>query len=146
MKTGIYHITNNKTSKVYIGSSVDIDIRINSHFSSLKAGVHGNKKLQEDFNTYGIDNFSSDILMICPEDFLIEMENHFIFKFDNTYNVRKAHVGRYKRVKKSKVKKPYAVKVDKEILDDIKKVAEKQHRSVNNTIEIALIEYAKNNS
>jgi hypothetical protein len=41
---------------------------------------------------------------------------------------------------------PYSIKVDKEILDDIKKVAEKQHRSVNNTIEIALIEYAKNNS
>lgn len=38
-------------------------------------------------------------------------------------------------------KVPYSIKVEKEILEGIKKVSEDQHRSVNNTIEVALIEY-----
>ena len=38
-------------------------------------------------------------------------------------------------------KVPYAFKVDEPVLEDIKNVAEKQHRSINNTIEVALIEY-----
>lgn len=41
---------------------------------------------------------------------------------------------------------PYSIKVDEEVLDGIKKVAEDQHRSVNNTIEVALIKYVEENS
>lgn len=38
---------------------------------------------------------------------------------------------------------PYSIKVDESVLEDIKKVAKDKHRSVNNTIEVALIDYVE---
>lgn len=38
-------------------------------------------------------------------------------------------------------KTPYSIKVDDTILNDMREVAEKQHRSVNNAIEMAMLEY-----
>lgn len=38
-------------------------------------------------------------------------------------------------------KEPYSIKIEAEHLKKIKEVAEKQHRSVNNAIEVAIIEY-----
>lgn len=38
-------------------------------------------------------------------------------------------------------KEPYSIKIDSEHLKKIKDVAEKQHRSVNNAIEVAIFEY-----
>lgn len=40
---------------------------------------------------------------------------------------------------------PYSMKIDDDVLNDIRKVSKNQFRSVNNTIEVALREYAKKN-
>ena len=39
---------------------------------------------------------------------------------------------------------PYSIKIDQSVLDDLKDVAAKENRSVNNAIETSLIEYIKN--
>ena len=38
---------------------------------------------------------------------------------------------------------PYSIKIDEALLSDLKKVAEKEHRSVNNAIEMSVKEYTE---
>lgn len=65
---GIYCITCIPTNKKYIGSSTDLSIRWNSHLVSLIINKHSNKKLQTDFNKYGLSNFSFCILILADKN------------------------------------------------------------------------------
>ena len=59
---GIYTIENRKTGRVYIGSSINIQGRIRTHFGQLQRNEHPNKFLQSSFNKHGGQNFVWDIL------------------------------------------------------------------------------------
>ena len=59
---GIYQIKNMKNGKIYIGSSKNLQGKINSHKFQLKNGLHVNKEMQKDFNDIGEENFSFDIV------------------------------------------------------------------------------------
>jgi group I intron endonuclease len=65
---GIYCITCIPTNKKYIGSSIDMMIRWNSHLISLLINKHSNKKLQADFNKYGLINFSFNVLVMAERN------------------------------------------------------------------------------
>lgn len=54
----IYKITNKITKQNYIGQTIDINRRRNTHFNTLKNNRHENPKLQASWNKYGADNFS----------------------------------------------------------------------------------------
>ncbi|MBO6272764.1 GIY-YIG nuclease family protein [bacterium] len=54
---GVYKILNCKNNKFYIGSSVDIERRFESHRKELIAGTHNNKHLQNAWNKYGESSF-----------------------------------------------------------------------------------------
>lgn len=49
---GVYMIENTINKKVYIGSSSNIEHRLQDHRHKLRKGVHTNKALQEDFNRH----------------------------------------------------------------------------------------------
>lgn len=92
MKSGVYEIKCIKTNKSYIGSTKNFNHRKTRHFSQLRTNKHGNKKLQEDFNLYSIDNFEFNIIEEVEEDKLLEREQYYmdLFKsYDNGYNVSK---------------------------------------------------------
>jgi len=90
MKAGIYKITNSlNTSKIYIGSSKDVDRRFRQHINLLKRGVHDNKKLQYAVNKYGIDNFVFECIEECTEELLIEREQYFMDTLNPWYNISK---------------------------------------------------------
>ena len=56
---GIYKITNKLTNKAYIGQSIDIKRRWKEH----RYNIGSNKNpLYLDFEKYGLDNFSFEIL------------------------------------------------------------------------------------
>lgn len=61
---GIYKIINNINNKIYIGSSSDMYKRLMCHFSELRGNYHKNKKLQNSYNTHGLENFSINILEV----------------------------------------------------------------------------------
>lgn len=83
---GIYKITNINNNKTYIGQSVDIDKRINAHFSNKK-DIHG--ELDRDIQKLGKDNFLCEIVTECSPSQLNELEKLYISKFsDNTYNIK----------------------------------------------------------
>lgn len=54
----IYKITNKITNQNYIGQSIDVNRRKNTHFNSLRKNRHENPKLQASWNKYGADNFT----------------------------------------------------------------------------------------
>lgn len=65
---GIFRITNNVNGKIFIGRGLDVRGRINSNLSQLKFGSHRNADLQKDWNTYGPDKFTCEVLDRLTED------------------------------------------------------------------------------
>ena len=59
---GVYQIKNLVTGKIFIGSSKNLQARINRHKFELKFGSEAIKDLQEDYNKYGEQNFSFEII------------------------------------------------------------------------------------
>lgn len=60
--SGIYSITNIINNKVYIGESMNIKRRWQEHINDLKNNRHCNYLLQNDYNTYGINNLNFNII------------------------------------------------------------------------------------
>lgn len=100
---GIYQIKNMSNGKLYIGSGIDVNGKINSNKFQLLHRSHMNKELQQDFTMEGEENFSFEILDILePKDhpvkdytddleMLLQMWIEKLQPFDkNGYNKRKA--------------------------------------------------------
>ena len=59
---GVFLIRNNINDKIFLGASLNLPGIINRHKFQLKNGVHPSKLLQGDWNTFGSDNFSFEIV------------------------------------------------------------------------------------
>lgn len=87
-KAGIYSIINTINGKQYIGSAVDLYLRLNEHLSGRKS----NKALQIAINKYGLGSFKyhiyefftlTDIFRNSPGIKLItDLETFYLKKFD----------------------------------------------------------------
>lgn len=87
---GVYKITNNINGKVYIGQSINIKARWKDHVNSLNRGDSRCTILQRAWNKYKQENFSFDILELCDEDALDNIEINYINIYDainNGYNI-----------------------------------------------------------
>ncbi len=69
----IYKITNKINKKFYIGSAVNLSLRISCH----KAGCQG-RKLKNAIKKYGWDNFEFSILERPPKEDLIKREQYYL--------------------------------------------------------------------
>lgn len=85
-KSGIYQIKNLVTSKVYVGSSKNLNIRRSQHFRKLRKDIHINCKLQNSWKKHGEENFVFEILEICGEVDLLIREQFFIDSLDSVLN------------------------------------------------------------
>lgn len=54
---GVYSIENKETENIYVGSSVIIEDRLNTHYRQLFDNKHRIEQMQKDFNKYGIESF-----------------------------------------------------------------------------------------
>ena len=59
---GVFQIRNLTNEKVFVGKSENLDGMFNRIKFQLKAGVHKDKKLQDDWNELGEENFAFEIL------------------------------------------------------------------------------------
>ncbi len=89
---GVYFIKNIKNNKIYIGSSKDINLRIDTHFKNLNRNLHKNKKLQYSYNKYKRNSFIYGVLEITKnitKHELIELEFKYIKEYckDILYNL-----------------------------------------------------------
>lgn len=86
-KSGVYEISCDKSSKVYIGSSKNVQLRCLKHFSELRLNRHRCKELQKDYNQFGYDSFKVRIIEETNEFLLEKEKQHQIDKtIDLLYN------------------------------------------------------------
>ena len=84
----IYKISNNINSKVYIGSTKDLNKRWNDHKSSLIKNKHYNKHLQRFVNKYGIDTLTFSIIeKVDDNNNLLIREQIYIDMFLNKFTI-----------------------------------------------------------
>jgi group I intron endonuclease len=113
MNSGIYQIKNVKNGKLYIGSSIQIEIRWQDHLRDLRNNKHCNKHLQNAFNCYGEENFLFEVIDVLPNNIdekkLLEIEQQIINNqiFENLYNINR-ETGRPPRPQKG-CKRPASV-------------------------------------
>lgn len=86
--SGIYEICTTVNNKKYIGSAKKVSIRFNRHLHDLKHNVHGNKKLQNHVNKYGIDTMYFNVIEYCNIENLITREQYHIDNSVNLFNIR----------------------------------------------------------
>lgn len=85
VQAGVYKITCKVNSKVYVGSSKNLNQRIKAHKWQLNSGTHPNSKLQNSVNAHGIDNFVFEILEVCEDNsanHLVSREQYWIDEYN----------------------------------------------------------------
>jgi len=93
MTIGIYKITNMVNNKYYIGSSNNIEKRIQEHKCGLSQNKHHNKHLQAAYNKYGAINFTFEIIDFIKKDrinSLYDLEQFYLDAVPNwskVYNI-----------------------------------------------------------
>lgn len=86
MKSGVY-VIRDPEGNCYIGSSTNLKQRRSFHFSSLRAGRHDNKRLQQSFDRHGEGGLTFAILLNCPADELLLQEQKAIDELMPTLNI-----------------------------------------------------------
>ena len=89
---GVYKITNNVNGKVYIGQSINIKNRWKDHIYALNRNDSSCTLLQRAWNKYKQNNFCFEILELCSEEELDDVEIKYIELYDsinNGYNIEK---------------------------------------------------------
>lgn len=81
---GIYKITNKINGKSYIGQSIDINKRWKEHKNTSSSS--NNNDLYKDFEKYGINNFTFEVLEECTRQNLDIKEIYWISQFNTYYN------------------------------------------------------------
>lgn len=83
---GIYIIVNILNNHCYIGSSVNIQGRLNEHFRMLRSNHHYNTHIQHAYNKYGDEAFEVELLEECDTFELLEFEQYFMDIIKPEYN------------------------------------------------------------
>ena len=102
----IYKISNNTNDMIYIGSTKSFDLRKWYHLKDLKERLHCNYKLQRDYNSGIIFEFTVlEVIQYNKE--LLKREQHYINTLKPQYNILKiaATSQQYHQIKKSKKKR-----------------------------------------
>lgn len=91
MVAGVYGIENAVNGKIYVGSSVNAEMRVSSHIKELSKNKHDNPHLQAAWNKYGPQAFTSKLLLQCDEKFLIFWEQFAVDGFIKSFGRHKLY-------------------------------------------------------
>lgn len=89
ISSGIYKISTTFDSRIYIGSSKNIESRIVTHKGDLKRNKHCNFHLQAFVNKYGLERLIFEILEECLVEKLQQQEQFYIDSLNSTFNIAK---------------------------------------------------------
>ncbi len=64
--------------RVYIGSSIDVHIRLNTHKAELRRGCHHAIKFQKDWDKFGENSFVFELIEECSIEILRSREQYYI--------------------------------------------------------------------
>lgn len=88
MTCGVYAILCLANDKLYIGSSVNIEHRLRSHWDALQKNIH-QSHLQAAYNKYGENTFVATILEECDKKMIKKVEQKWIdaYEWDKLFNI-----------------------------------------------------------
>lgn len=88
-KSGIYMWTNNITSDIYVGSSINLGLRFKDYFniSHISNSVRSNSIIHRALLKYGYSNFQLEIIEYCDPTNCIEREQYYLDLFKPSYNI-----------------------------------------------------------
>jgi len=89
-KAGVYKWVNKVNGKSYIGSSVNLNIRLYHYLSDnflVKKTLTSKSVIYNGLLTYGYENFTLEILEYCDRSIVINREQFFIDHFKPEYNI-----------------------------------------------------------
>lgn len=84
---GVYEIVNIVNGKRYVGSSVNIKKRWQTHKSALHKNCHGNEHLQNAYNKYGKKSFKYKVLVYTEPEEALRLENLLLKSDKYEYNI-----------------------------------------------------------
>jgi group I intron endonuclease len=85
----IYKITNLINNDFYIGSTNNLVKRYYTHINHIRTNRNTCIKLIRAVNKYGENNFKFEILIVCPQEYILKAEQWFIDKLKPKYNIAK---------------------------------------------------------
>lgn len=138
---GVYEIRCRVNKRVYVGESINHLARFHNHKTLLRGGMHFNKRLQEDFNTYGEDAFDFVFCEQCgSRSELLDLERQYIqrnFATVEVYNKRnmeekEVYKTRSIEEKDSFQSKPVNFYLPEDVLLFISEQAKQKNRSASN--------------
>lgn len=89
---GIYKIENLINHTVYIGQSINVDARLKTHKRALRKNRHHNELLQNDYNKFGEESFTFNLIQNCEKEQLNELETYWCNYYrPNVYNLGNTH-------------------------------------------------------
>ena len=83
----IYRIVNAVNGREYVGSTTNFSSRCSKHKGMLRRGIHRNRHLQYDYNEFGPECFSYEVIEEVSEDYRFEREQHWMDSSSNLYNI-----------------------------------------------------------
>ena len=113
---GVYKITNIITGEFYIGSSCNIKQRWASHKIPSAHKKHPNSKLYQDMASYGLNNFTFEVLEETTD--LHNREQYYIEQLKPSYNNYRAkgwNTERYKETSRRCNKEWYEIHKDEKL-------------------------------
>ena len=109
-KSGIYLLKINK--HLYVGSSIDLKLRLQEHFSKLKQGKHQNKYMQSRYDKFSIEDCTYCILEICDSEVRLFKERDWINKLQPDLNSKIDPVTQLNSITQSKIVYQYSLNGD----------------------------------
>lgn len=85
-KIGIYRWINKINGNAYIGSSVNIRVRMYTYYS-LRSLAKSNRPIDRALLKYGFSNFTLEILEYCDKDNVLEREQYYMDLVKPQYNI-----------------------------------------------------------
>ena len=64
----VYQVVNSQNGRIYVGETLQGELRWKSHLRHLRGDYHRNSNLQEDFNKLGEEAFEWSIIKELPKD------------------------------------------------------------------------------
>jgi group I intron endonuclease len=98
---GIYLITHLPSGKLYVGKSLDVFMRWNSHCNQLFMKTHHNKFLQALFDAGNYREFSFTILKLCKKTEVTALEKQYINEYNTSCPEKLLNISGRKRKNES---------------------------------------------
>jgi group I intron endonuclease len=85
-KSGVYQIRNLENGKIYVGSSVRLNVRFGEHVNKLNKQTHPCRYLRSSWRKHSADSFVFEVLAYCAPEHAVWLEQRFLDGLNPAYN------------------------------------------------------------